>query len=240
MSFASLVSRTRLELGDQGDTFIATLTSDGSQVTYDMPVQVVSAAGLLVTAQTTPPTALVQGTHYTINEREGEITFTPVRPANQVVIVSGLAYKYFTDTEINTFVSTAFTEHVVGRKPATTYDTLPVVEEYLVAILGTIEALWVMATDAAFDIDIATPEGVAIPRSQRFAQIMGLIAQRMEQYKELAQALNVGPFRIQMFTLRRVSRTTNRLVPLYQPQEFDDRSYPPVRVFPPVDSGLTG
>ena len=47
-----------------------------------------------------------------------------------------------------------------------------------------------------------------------------------------------GPYRIMVSTLRRISRTTNRYVPVYVGQEFDDRTYPPTRVYPPIDTGL--
>jgi hypothetical protein len=47
--------------------------------------------------------------------------------------------------------------------------------------------------------------------------------------------LNVGLHRIEVSTLRRESRTTGRLVPLYVPREFDDYSWPE-RILPPIDS----
>lgn len=237
-----LRARVRLEIGDVGETFVSSVTYDGASRVIDTPARVLSASTVSVAVAGTPDVVWVQGADYTVNETEGEINIIrQVLPAaNTILRIQGTGYKYFTTTEMDVFISTAFAQHVVGRSPGVSYATLPIVEEYLVAILSIVEALWVMATDAAFDIDISTPEGVTIPRSQRFAQIMQLIAQRMEQYKELASALNVGPFRIQMFTLRRVSRTTNRLVPIYVPQEFDDRTYPPIRVFPPVDTGLAG
>jgi hypothetical protein len=111
-----------------------------------------------------------------------------------------------------------------------TVGSIPAVEEYPVTILAVIEALWALATDASFDIDITAPDGVHIPRAQRFSQIMQLINQRQQQYKELCAALNIGLWRIEMGILRRVSRTTNKLVPVYVPQEIDD-SRRPERVF---------
>ena len=38
--------------------------------------------------------------------------------------------------------------------------------------------------------------------------------------------LNIGLHRIETFTLRRISRLTNRYVPIYRPQEVDDGSIP--------------
>jgi hypothetical protein len=67
---------------------------------------------------------------------------------------------------------------------------------------------------------------------------MSVIERLQAHYKELAAAFNVGPYRIQVLNLRRVSRTTGRLVPEYVEQEFDDRTFPPIRIFPPIDTGL--
>jgi hypothetical protein len=85
-------------------------------------------------------------------------------------------------------------------------------------------ALYTLATDSAFDIDIISPDGVSIPRSERFRQVNEMIQVRKEQYKELCAMLGVGLFRIEVMTLRRISRLTNRLIPVYRPQEIDDKS----------------
>ena len=114
---------------------------------------------------------------------------------------------------------------------------LPAVEEYPLAILATVEALWALATDSAFDIDIQAPDGVMIPRSERYRQLTQIIQQRMEQYKQLSSALNIGLWRIEMGTLRRVSRMTNKLVPIYLAQEIDD-SRKPERVY--IQNDLNG
>jgi hypothetical protein len=38
--------------------------------------------------------------------------------------------------------------------------------------------------------------------------------------------LGIGLYRIEVFTFRRISKTTNHYVPVYRPQEVDDYSYP--------------
>ena len=81
-------------------------------------------------------------------------------------------------------------------------------------------------SDAAFDIDIISPDGVSIPRSERFRQLSEMITARKEQYRELCNLLNIGLHRIEVFNLRRISRLTNKLVPIYRPQEIDDASLP--------------
>jgi hypothetical protein len=66
---------------------------------------------------------------------------------------------------------------------------------------------------------------------------MGIIAQRQEQYHNLCSALNIGLWRVEMATLRRISRTTNKLVPIYMAQEVDDARMPE-RVY--MQNDLTG
>jgi hypothetical protein len=110
-------------------------------------------------------------------------------------------------------------------------------EVYPLVVLCTVEALFALATDASYDIDIIAPDGVNIPRSERFRQLSALINQRMQHYKELCSMLNIGLWRIEMGTLRRVSRTTNKLVPIYMPQEVDD-ARKPERVY--LQNDLTG
>jgi hypothetical protein len=83
-----------------------------------------------------------------------------------------------------------------------------------------------LATDAAFDIDISAPDGVTIPRTQRYRQLMEMVQTRHAQYRELCALLGVGLYRIEVFDLNRISKMTNRLIPRYVPQEVDDRSYP--------------
>jgi hypothetical protein len=128
------------------------------------------------------------------------------------------------------FVLTAVGQHTYNRTDsygsAVTIAKLPIVEEYPLVILSTIEALWTLSTDAAFDINIMAPDGVTIPRDQRYSQLTNMIQQRWEQYKQLSSALNIGLWKIEMGTLRRVSRITNKLVPVYVPQEIDDARRP--------------
>jgi hypothetical protein len=50
------------------------------------------------------------------------------------------------------------------------------------------------------------------------------------EYRKHANNLNIGPERIDQFSLRRVSRTTNRYVPLYLAKELGDYG-PMERIF---------
>ena len=235
---SDLLSRVRLELGDNAKQFTTTLTGDGVTKDFYMNVKPGDATYLTVTVN---GTAKANPADFTVEENLGMIHFVAAPAENAVIVITGTNYRYFTTTELTTFVNTAVTQHTSNRTDAygseVTIANIPAVEEYPVALLATVEALWALATDAAFDINIMAPDGVQIPRSQRFTQLSNIIAQRQQQYRDLCAALNVGLFRIEMGILRRISRTTNKLVPVYMPQEIDD-STQPERVY--IENNMKG
>jgi hypothetical protein len=108
------------------------------------------------------------------------------------------------------------------------------VEEYPISILVSIMALWDLAVGAAQQHDVHTPDGVTIPISQTFQQITEMIDRLQAQYLALSSALGVGLYRITQSRLRRVSRTTKRLVPIYRSKEYDDLTWPQ-RSMPAID-----
>jgi hypothetical protein len=216
---------------------------DGVTQRFDLPSDNIDPATF--TIRIDPSTVLSPGTlgalgtnQYYLDARTGTVTIWAPLAANSTMSAAGTSYLDLMPGDMTTWVETAFDMHTHGVSPPPTMDDLSPTEEYLVAMLAAVESLWSAAVEASGEIDVLTPEGVQIPRSQRFAQIMALIQQIQAHYKELAAALNVGPYRIVMMNLRRVSRTTGRLVPVYVEQEFDDRTYPPTRVYPPIDTGL--
>jgi hypothetical protein len=224
---SDLVSRTRLELGDQAREFEFKATGDGATREYYLEAKPVDPFTLLVTVS---QTFIPAPTGYKLEVDTGIIRFQNPIADGEALKVNGTAFRYFSDTDITRFINTAIEQHTYERTDTygskVTIANLPAVEEYPIAILATIEALWVLATDAAFDINITAPDGVVIPRSERFQQLSSMIAQRQQQYKELCAALNIGLWRIQIGTLRRASKRTNKLVPIYMPQEFDDGRKP--------------
>lgn len=235
---AAVLSRVRLEIGDQLTPFQAVVVGDGKVRRFELPASPVSLSGLTVTlvnVGATPVTAQsLTPDAYALDTENGVLTLNLPLAANHELVVRGSASKYFDDASYLTFVRTAVGQHTHNRT-GITLETLPPVEEYLVALLATIEALYALLNDAAFDIDVSTPEGVGIPRSQRFRQLTEMIELRKEQYTQMSSALNVGLNRIEMFNLRRVSRTTGRLVPNYISQELEDRQ-PARRVWTPADT----
>jgi len=194
-----------------------------------------SATGSAVTAAS--GTALVPSvttdisSAVTIEEGVGVITIqtSAVPVNNSTITVMGQAYRYFTDSEISYYVNVAFLEHASHTTDSngsriTQISLLPPIEEYPLVLLASTMALYTLANDSAFDIDIISPDGVSIPRSERFRQLNEMVQIRKDQYKELCAMLGVGLFRLEVMTLRRISRLTNRYIPVYRPQEIDDRS----------------
>jgi hypothetical protein len=173
----------------------------------------------------------------TIEEGIGVLTLASAPISNAVITITGTAYRYFTDNDITYYVNTAFAEHARTTTDSNgslaSISTLPLVEEYPLVIHASTLALYTLANDAAFDIDIISPDGVSIPRSERYRQLTEIIQQRKEQYRELCSLLNIGMHRIEVFSLRRISRTTNRYIPIYRPQEVDDGSIP-IRISLPI------
>lgn len=226
-TLADLVSRTRLELGDLPKEFRWSGTGDGVTKDFNVKVKPLDPTTLVVKVNGVP---VAQPVGYTVEQDHGVFHFQPAPALNAVITIEGTHYRYFTDEDIELFVETAVEQHTYNRTDGygsqITLAKLPAVEDYPLAILAACEALWALATDAAFDINIFAPDGVTIPRSERYHQLVGMIAQRMEQYRMLCSALNIGLWRMEVGTLRRVSRRTNKLVPIFMPQEIDDARRP--------------
>ena len=231
-TIVSLGDRLRSELGDLGKSFVYQFVADGTTNRFLIPNSPLDGANLVITLNGTDVSSTVE-----VEETTGYIVFDTKPNSNDVIVTAGNYFRYFTTVEIQQFVSTAFLQHTTNHTDAygrsVTINNLPVVEEYPVVIYASTLALYTLATDASFDIDITAPDGVMIPRSERYRQLMQMIDVRKQQYKELCSQLGIGLYKIDTFSVRRISKTTNRYVPIYQPQEVDDISMP-VRVYLPV------
>ena len=223
-TLTGLVDRVRMEIGDTGRSFVWTATASGTK-RYDVPYSPVLGSTLAVFVNGVDKSQQVE-----VEEHTGVITFDVTPTTGAAISVQGTVYRFFTDAELMTLTESSVKEHLYNRTDAfgrqLTIANAPSVEEYPISLLATVQALHTLATDASFDINISTPDGVSIPRSERYRQLMDMIRMRKEQYDELCKALNIGLTRIDVYTFRRISRTTNRYVPVYMPQEIDDRSVP--------------
>ncbi|MEV6309982.1 hypothetical protein AB0M10_15455 [Streptomyces sp. NPDC051840] len=252
-TLAGIIDRVRAEIGDVGSPFVDTFLGGDELASYDLSETGVTEVAARVSV---PPGTvdLVADVDYVLDPGQGRIVlvapeYSPLRHG-QTLIVRGVAEGMFTDADLERYIGDAVEQHVYGRELTTRYrdargfiryervpvslENLPAVEEPLLAALASIGVMWTLATDASTDIDISTAEGTFVPRTQRYRQLIAHIGEVQQRYNTLAQQLNVGLGRIEMFTARRVSRTTNRLVPVFRGREYDDTSRP-VRLLPPVD-----
>ena len=236
-SIQQLSDRLRAEIGDIARSFTDTFTGDGVTTRFQLSQAPVQGYTLQAFVNTTNVSSSV-----TIEEGVGILQFNTAPANNATIRIYGQAYRYFTDSEISYYINNAFIEHAAHTTDSngsrvTQVALLPPLDEYPLVLLASTMALYTLATDASFDIDIISPDGVSIPRSERFRQLTEMIQIRKEQYKDLCAMLGVGMYRIETNTLRRISRRTNRYVPIYRPQEIDDNSLPQRVRLPMPDYG---
>jgi hypothetical protein len=222
---SSLVARVRVELGDIGKSFVTQFMADGTSNRFKLHYSPLDATTVVVYKNN------VDISNACSIEESSGVLVTDVLPADgDEFTVSGTYFRYFTGAELTQVLQNAVSLHSakhtdsLGR--AITIDTLPFIDEYPVVVYATALALYTLATDASFDINIFAPDGVTIPRSERYRQLLDMMNTRKAQYSELCAHLGIGLYSIDVFTLRRISKTTNRYVPIYKPQEVDDRSWP--------------
>ena len=224
-TLSSLTDRVRVELGDLGKSFVTQFVADGTTNRFKLHYSPLDGNGVTVFKN-----AVDISNDCSVEESTGVLVTDVLPDDGDEFTVSGNYYRYFTQTEMNTLINDALVQHTahardsIGRQ--ITIDNLPVIEEYPVAIYAVTLALYTLATDSAFDIDIQAPDGVTIPRAERFRQLMEMVNTRREQYRELCTLLGVGMYKIDVFSLRRISLATGRYIPVYKPQEVDDRSFP--------------
>ena len=221
---SSLADRLRSEIGDLPKSFVHTFTTDGTTNRFLTPYSPLDGANLIVNKNGSDISADVE-----VEEATGYLVFDDVPANGDDIIVAGNYFRYFTTAEIQSYINIAFLEHSAFHTDAygrsVSLQNLPTLEEYPVIIYASTLALYALANDAAFDINVFAPDGVTIPRSERYQQLMQMIEVRKSQYKELCSQLGIGLYKIDVFSLRRISKTTNHYVPIFQPQEIDDRSY---------------
>lgn len=254
-------NRLRMEIGDFEESFQASVQGDGFARRFDLPEEVITPTGLVVTLALEdehgyhPPT-VVPETDYELEATPGIITLATPPPNDSILTVTGKHHQFFTDEELNLFIRSAALKHTHSAEELTVYrdingfkrflytdqtvDGIKPVEHHAIALLAAIEALEVIRSDATYDINTVTSDGTSLPREDRFRNLGELIATKQARYDDMCTKLGVGLGRIEVFTLRRVSRTTGRLVPVYVSREYDDRRLPPLRVFAPRNLGVTG
>lgn len=177
----------------------------------------------------------IDPTNYSLDERNGILRLTTTYPSGTKLLVEGYYYEWVTPTDLNFYAQRALEKHL--HTINLTVNQLADVVINAIGIAAICECLWALMTEYSRDIDVITSESVHIPASQRFRMVQALLMQWEKEYERHATNLNIGFDRLEVFNLRRVSRTTNRLIPLYKQKEFGDYS-PLERLWPEIDTGI--
>ena len=207
--------------------------------TYELGNPNIDATTLWVATYTSGSPTVISantsaGTYYSLDSRNGILRFNTTPAGNTKILVEGYYYEWVLPSDLDFYAVHAIDQHVYNLD-------LPV-ESMSAIVIDTIgmscvvEALWGLLTEYSRDIDITTSESVHIPASQRFRMVQSLLEYWQKQYERQAKALNIGLERIEIMNLRRVSRSTNRFVPIYKSKELGE--YGPIeRVFPEISEG---
>jgi len=251
MNLAEAIRRVRQEIGDPLQPFRTTAIGDGLTTIYDLPKQHLESRTVqVILVNNAVETTLAEGVDYTLDSFNGMVTLASPLPNGATLTIYGQAWAMFSDEELARIVIYSAKQHcyhqtiteryrdkfgfISYREEPKMLQNLPPVEEPLLVMLATLNTLWVLANDAATDANITTAEGTDIDRVGRYRQLMDHIADLQERYERYAGQLGVGVFRMEVINLRRVSRTTGRLVPLFRDREYDDHRWP-VRELPAID-----
>jgi len=180
------------------------------------------------------PAVLTLGTDYSIDARNGLLRLASAPAANTKLMIEGYFYEWLLPSDLDFYAGVAINMHLQNLDMDLA-NVSPSVAD-VIGIDALVESLWGLITEFSRDIDVMTSESIHIPASQRFRMVESLLQFWMAEYEKKAKALNIGLNRIETFNLRRVSRTTNRLVPVYKSTELGD--YGPLkRLWIPVDKG---
>ena len=173
-------------------------------------------------------------TYYSLDDRNGIIRFNRSFSSTTKIMVEGYYYEWVLPKDLEYFAGHSIEQH--------TYNLDTPLEQLAPIVLDTIgmgtvvETLWGLLTEYSRDIDVTTSESVHIPASQRFRMVQSMLDYWTRNYQAQARALNIGVERIEIMNLRRVSRTTGYLVPVYRARELGD--YGPIeRQFPEINPG---
>lgn len=204
--------------------------------TYELGQMNIDANSLWVALfNGTTTTELTAGTNYVLDERNGILRLNSLPSGYTTIMVEGYFYEWVTPDDLNFYAQRAVEKHV--RNLGVGLEEMSDIIINAIGIATITECLWALMTEYSRDIDVITSESVHIPASQRFRMVQALLMQWEAEYKRHATALNIGIDRVEVFSLRRTARLTNRLVPLYKPKEFGDYS-PLERLWPDIDPGI--
>jgi hypothetical protein len=172
---------------------------------------------------------------YTIDPRNGVVRLSNTLSSSTTLLVEGYYYEWVTPDDLSFYAHRAVEKHTSNLR--VTLEEMSGIVIDTIGIATIVESLWALMTEFSRDIDVMTSESIHIPASQRFRMVQSLLSQWEGEYRRHATALNIGVDRLEVFELRRKSRTTNYLVPIYRNRELGDYT-PPERLWPNIDYGV--
>lgn len=202
--------------------------------TYELGNPNVDSSMMWIATVVGASTTELTPSQYALDQRNGVLRLATTPPSGAKLLVEGYYYEWVLPSDLEFYAQRSINYHQHTVKVPLEAVTPAVLD--VVGLGALVEALQALATEYARDIDISTSEAVYIPGSQRFRMLQSLLAMWEAEYRTHANNLNIGPERIEIMNLRRLSRTTNRLVPLYQSKEIGDYS-PAERIFAEDDKG---
>jgi hypothetical protein len=170
---------------------------------------------------------------------EGYLRFTTPPDVGDLITVEGYHWDWNSDATVKRFATYVADQYRNSEGEERFEDLLTTNADFLnlMGLAPAVAVLWAEWTYVSRQIDTSSPE-VTIPVRQRFQQLEALLMAKQAELRKAEEAMNIGRYKIEMLTLRRVSKTTGRYVPIYIDREFDDWTIYPVRVFPPIDDGV--
>lgn len=172
---------------------------------------------------------------FSLDERNGLLRLSTELLPTDTLMVEAYYYEWLLPSDMDFYADMAINLNTHNLK--TPLENLAPAVADVVGIHTLIQALWGLMSEYSRDIDVITSESVHVMASQRYRMVSSLLQYWTDEYNKRAHALNIGLERLEVVNLRRVSRTNNRLVPLYKPREVGD--YGPIeRIFPDIDEGV--
>lgn len=188
--------------------------------TYELGQTNIDPATLWVATYTGSTVTPLTTSQYSLDNRNGLLRLATTAPSNTKIMVEGYYYEWILPQDLEFYAERSINFHTPTINVPLEQANPAVLD--VVGLGALVEALQALMTEYARDIDVMTSESIHIPGSQRFRMLQSLCDKWEVEYRKHANNLNIGPERIEQFSLRRVSRTTNRYVPLFKAKELGD------------------
>ncbi|NDB62005.1 hypothetical protein EB001_26730 [bacterium] len=202
--------------------------------TYELGHPNIDTDSVYIAIYTSSTPTELAASAFSLDARNGILRLTSTPAANSSLMVEGYHYEWILPADLEFYAHHAIEEHVYNL--STPLENMSAIVIDTIGMATVVNSLWALLSEYSRDIDVMTSESVHIPGSQRFRMVQSLLEYWQAQYEKQARALNIGVNRIEVMNLSRVSRITNRYVPIYRARELGD--YGPIeRVFPERDKG---